>query len=139
MTTTTPTIEILDYETRPYGQRQDLKEKQTGNCRWQYSFPFWIDYGVEGEELARPLRCDFSDVCEWALEKGYIEDYSIEPKEGWVLIPGTLHVEWSGWMQDAVETFTGRYSMNFEQFVREFLTEKDLIKFIKWSVKPTNL
>lgn len=126
----TTQIEILDYETHPIGQRQELQQKPSGECRWRYSFPFWIDYAVEGEELARPLRCDFSDVCEWAMSKGHIEDYSIETKEGWVLIPGTSHVEWSPWQQDVVETFTGRYFLTFEQFLREFLSEKDLIEFI---------
>lgn len=124
-------IEILDFETHPYGQRQDLEPgKNDGEFRWKYYFPFWMDYSISDEELARPLRCDFADVCDWAMSKNYIEDYSIEPREGWVLIPGTSHVEWSPWKEDAVETFTGRYSLNFEQFVREFLTEKDLQEFV---------
>lgn len=134
MTTTIQTIEIIDFETRTYGQRQELKEREVGAYRWKYSFPFWIDYAVEGEELASPLRCDFADVCEWAISKQLIEDYSTEPKEGWVLIPGTSHVEWSPWKEDAVETFVGRYSLNFEQFVREFLTEKDLQEFVTFFV-----
>lgn len=142
-------IEILDFETHPYGQSQELQQKSSGECRWRYSFPFWIDYALEPipsakglpiseieahrakvDEMAYPLRCDFADVCEWAMNKQLIEDYSTEPKEGWVLIPGTSHVEWSPWQQDVVETFTGRYFLTFEQFLREFLSEKDLIEFI---------
>lgn len=130
MTTTIQAIEILDYETHPTGQRQELKERQIGAYRWQYSFPFWIDYSVDGEELARPLRCDFSEVCEWAIGKQLIEDYSTEPIEGRVDIPGTTTVEWSPWKEDAIETVKGNYSLTFEQFVREFLTEKDLCEFI---------
>lgn len=127
-------IEILDYETHPVGQRQELQQKASGECRWQYSFPFWIDYAIEGQELARPLRCDFADLCDWAISKQLIEDYSIETKEGWVLIPGTSHVEWSPWKEDAVETHVGSYSLTFEQFIREFLTEKDLQEFVTFIV-----
>lgn len=149
MTTTIQTIEILNYETNPIGQRQELKEREVGAYRWQYSFPFWLDYALEPvpsakglpiaeleahrakvDEMAYPLRCDFTDVCEWALDKGMIEDYSIEPKEGWVLIPGTCDVRWSPEKQDAVETHRGRYFMTFEQFLREYLDEKDLIEFV---------
>lgn len=135
MTTTNPTIEIIDYETHPFGQRQELKEKEVGAYRWKYSFPFWIEYAIDGEELARPLRCDFADICVWAQNKGIIEDFSVEPREGWVLIPGTMTVQWSPWKQDAVETFTGRYSLTFEQFIREFLLEKELIEFITFKAE----
>lgn len=132
--TTIQAIEIIDYETHPYGQRQELQRKPSGERRWRYSFPFWVYLEIEGKELAQPLRCDFADVCEWAISKDYIEDYSIEPKEGWVLIPGTSHVEWSPWKQDAVEYHTGRYSLTFEQFIREFLSEKDLVEFVTFFV-----
>lgn len=130
MTATNPTIEILDYETSVQGQYQNLVCDEKKPSRWRYKFPFWIDYAVEGEELARPLHCDFSEVCEWAMSKDIIEDYSIDPKEGWVLIPGTSDVRWSDEKQDAVETFRGRYCMDFESFLREYLIEKDLMEFV---------
>lgn len=130
MTTTIQTIEILDFETNIFGQRQKPIYNMEKATRWQYNFPFWIDYGIDSDELARPLHCDFSDVCEWAIEKGYIEDYSTEPKEGWVLIPGTSEVRWSNEKQDAIETHRGRYYLDFNQFLRECLTKKDLIDFV---------
>lgn len=130
MTATIQAIEIIDYETQPYGQRQELRRKPSDELRWRYSFPFWVYLKIKGKEPAQLLSCDFADVCEWAISKDYIEDYSIEPKEGWVLIPGTSHVEWSPWKEDAVETFTGRYSLTFEQFIREFLSEKDICEFV---------
>lgn len=122
--TTTTEIEIFDYECYPdIHSHQRYNEK---SCRWFYVFPFWIEYGEDGR-----IDCDFADVCQWAYEKNLIEDYCIETKEGWVVIPGSSDVQWSVEKQDAVETFSGRYLMNFTDFLREFLTEKDLIEFVK--------
>lgn len=132
MTIIAQQIEIIDYETQIVGERQNLKEKESGRHRWQFSFPFFITYAIGNEELVRPLNCDFADVCSWAFSKNIIEDFSLEEKDGWVLIAGSSDVKWSPQIQDAIETFTGRYFMTFTEFLREFLTEKDIIEFVTY-------
>jgi hypothetical protein len=149
MQTTTTEIEIFDFECYPDVHSHLRQPETTG--RWGYVFPFWIEYANEKIPSAKSLPlseleahrarvdaieihridCDFADVCQWAYEKNLIEDYCIETKEGQVTIPGTSEVAWSHEKQDAVETFSGRYLMNFTDFLREFLTEKDLAEFVK--------
>lgn len=125
-------IEILDYETNVEVHAKNVYNDKT--CRWTYVFPWWINFGIGEEEMAHPIRCDFSDVCKWAYDRKIIEDFCIEVKEGQVTIPGNMEVTWSEEKQDAVETFAGRYLMNFSDFLREYLTEKDLQNFVKFVI-----
>lgn len=119
---------IIDYTVEVVG---NTFEQVNGSRAWL--FPFEIEYS-EGE-TSDLLRCDFTDLLNFMQDD--IDGYAAHRKEGRVLVDnerhklGGINVKFMG--NSGGEAIDIGYSYTFSEFLRDVITEQDLINFVKSS------